>query len=313
MSQEASTQPDEKTMRLRYAGDCRRCGQALPAGTVAVYERTTKAVRCVTCSSEPEPEPSSEPELSSAGSSDSEPDAASELPALPVTDVLAGADELDPGRPGASARREHERRRANREARTRAAHPHLGGVILALSSEPQSTTAWATGAVGEEKLGARLNALASSTVRVLHDRRVPRSKANIDHIVVCPSGVFVVDAKRYQGRPELRVEGGIFRPRVETLLVGRRNCTKVVDGVLKQVELVTAALGAGRALPEVAVRGVLCFVEADWPLIGGSFRTRGVEVLWPKKLAKQLQLPGDLTEPEIEQVHRSLAAAFPPA
>lgn len=150
-------------------------------------------------------------------------------------------------------------------------------------------------------------------MRVLHDRRVPRSKANIDHIVVCPSGVFVIDAKRYQGRPELRVEGGILRPRSQTLLVGRRNCTKLVDGVLKQIELVTGALGASRALPEVAVRGVLCFVEADWPLIGGSFRTRGVEVLWPKKLAKQLQLPGDLTEPEIEQVHRSLAAAFLPA
>jgi hypothetical protein len=39
-------------------------------------------------------------------------------------------------------------------------------MIVALSSDPQSTTAWATGAAGEEKLGARLNGLASSTVRV---------------------------------------------------------------------------------------------------------------------------------------------------
>lgn len=302
MSQETTAQPDEKTMRLRYAGACRRCGQALPAGTVAVYERTTKTVRCVTC-----PE-----ESALAGSSDLGLVAASALPEPPAEETVASV-ELDPGQPGASARREHERRRANREARTRAAHPHLGGVILALRSDPQSTTAWATGAVGEEKLGARLNALESPTLRVVHDRRIPRSKANIDHIAVCPSGVFVIDAKRYQGRPELRIEGGIFRPRVETLLVGRRNCTKLVDGVLKQVELVTAALQDDPELPEVAVLGVLCFVEADWPLIGGSFSTRGVEVLWPKKLAKQLQLPGDLTEPEIEQVHRSLAAAFPPA
>ncbi len=186
-------------------------------------------------------------------------------------------------------------------------------MILALSSDPQSTTAWATGAVGEEKLGARLNELASSTVRVLHDRRIPRTKANIDHLVVCPGGVYVVDAKRYQGRPQLRVEGGILRPRVETLLVGRRNCTKLVDGVLHQVDLVTAALAADPALGDVPVRGALCFVEADWPLVGGSFSTRGVEVLWPKRLAKQLQLPGVLGESEIEQVHRSLAAAFPPA
>lgn len=57
----------------------------------------------------------------------------------------------DPGLPGASARREHERRRASREAKVRAAHPRLGWMILALSSDPQSTTAWATGAVGEER------------------------------------------------------------------------------------------------------------------------------------------------------------------
>ena len=108
-------------------------------------------------------------------------------------------------------------------------------------------------------------------MRVLHDRRIPRTRANIDHIVVCTSGVFVIDAKKYEGRPQLRVEGGILRSRVETLLVGRRNCTKLVDGVLKQVELVTAALQADPDLPEVSMRGRLCFVEADWPLIGGSF------------------------------------------
>lgn len=77
--------------------------------------------------------------------------------------------------------------------------------------------------------------------------------------------------------------------------------------------MVSAALDADPALPDVSVHGMLRFVEAEWPLIGGSFSTRGVEVLWPKKLAKQLQLPGDLAEPKIAQVHRSVAAAFPPA
>ena len=304
MSQGAAARPDEKAMRLRYAGACRQCGRALPVRTLAVYERSTKTVRCVTCPLKPDPSSGelSDPALDPA-SVQSEPPAAD--PAAPV--------EPDPGQPGASARREHERRRANREEKIRAAHPRLGGMILALSSDPQSTTTWATGAVGEEKLGARLNDLASSTVRVLHDRRIPRTTANIDHIVVCPSGVFVIDAKKYQGRPQLRVEGGIVRPRVETLLVGRRKCTKLVDGVLKQVELVTAALQAAPALPEVSVHGRLCFVEADWPLIGGSFSIRGVETVWPKKLVKQLQLPGGLAESEIEQVHGSLAAAFPPA
>ena len=38
---------DEKRMRLRYAGACRVCGVELPAKVEAIYERTTKTVRCV--------------------------------------------------------------------------------------------------------------------------------------------------------------------------------------------------------------------------------------------------------------------------
>ena len=38
---------DEKRMRLRYAGVCRICGTELPARAEAVYERTTKTVRCL--------------------------------------------------------------------------------------------------------------------------------------------------------------------------------------------------------------------------------------------------------------------------
>jgi len=28
----------------------------------------------------------------------------------------------------------------------------------------------------------------------------------------------------------------------------------------------------------------VCFIDADWPLVGGSFATADVAVLWPKKL-----------------------------
>jgi len=92
----------------------------------------------------------------------------------------------------------------------------------------RSTNAWELGAVGEERLGARIDSLPSAEIAVLNDRRIPRTKANIDHIVVTIAGIWVIDAKRYKGRPELRIDGGILRPRVEKLLVGRRDCTKPV-------------------------------------------------------------------------------------
>ncbi len=125
----------------------------------------------------------------------------------------------DHNAPGTSAQREYERRKANDEARTRAKWGKLGGLAVALSDEKQSTKAWSSGAAGEAAVGARLDGLASESIRVMHDRRIPRSKANIDHIVVTSGGAWVIDTKRYVGKaPEMLVEGGIIRPRVERVL-----------------------------------------------------------------------------------------------
>lgn len=270
-------------MRLRYAGVCRLCGIELPANVDAIYERTTKTVRCIECPTESE--------------------------SVEADRILEGEpDEVAPvhsGTAGSSARREYERRKIKDEERLRQKWGKLGGIAVALSDEKQTTTAWATGAVGEERIGARLDSLASESIAVLHDRRVPGSKANIDHIAITTAGIWVIDAKRYKGRPELKIEGGFLRPKAEKVLVGRRDCTKLVDGVLKQVDLVRYVVG------DVPVIGSLCFVEADWPLIGGAFATRGVQVLWPKRLAKLLvEAEGAV---EVLSVREALAAHFKPA
>ena len=86
--------------------------------------------------------------------------------------------------------------------------------------ETRNTKVWAQGAEGEERLGAVLD--ATEGIVALHDRRIPKSKANIDHLVVGPSGVFVVDAKNYSGIVERRHVGGWFRPD-ERLYVGGRD------------------------------------------------------------------------------------------
>lgn len=276
-----SEQPGEKRMRLRYAGTCRVCGAALDARTEAVYERATKTVRCLACS----------PSADAAGAPSAE-----------------RAPQVGSGTAGVSARREYERRRAKREERVRTRHPRLGGLILALSDDPQSTAAWDKGALGEERLGQRLDELASETLRLLHDRRIPGTRANIDHLAVTPTGVWVIDAKRYVAkRPTLRVEGGILRARVERLMVGSSDRTKLVDGVLKQVDLVRSLIDD--AMP---VAGVLCFVDADWPLVGGTFATRGVDVLWPRKLYPRLSVEGSHAA-AVAETHARLAGALPQA
>ena len=105
-------------MRLRYAGRCRMCERELAAKSDAIYERASRTVRCLTCVSGP----------------DVVGDGPHRAPdALPRT--------VDPGVPGASARREYERRHARREERIRTEHRRLGGLILAISADPQSTRA----------------------------------------------------------------------------------------------------------------------------------------------------------------------------
>jgi hypothetical protein len=218
----------------------------------------------------------------------------------------APASATSPGTAGASARREYERRKSQDEQRQRDKWGAFGGLAVAMSPERQRTKAWVQGAVGEERLGARLDSLISDDLAVLHDRRIPGTSANIDHLVVTRQGVWAVDAKRYKGRPERRIEGGILRPRVERLFVGRRDCTKLVDGVLKQVNRVH------EAVPGVAVTGAICFVDADWPLVGRSFVTQNVHVLWPKKLLKSLANKS-VGNVDVSTLCRLLAKQFPSA
>lgn len=304
-----------KKMKLRYAGTCRDCGSALAAGQIAMYFSADKHVECMSCFDPPAAQ-SGAPMVADQGSS-AQPTRAITGDVAPAADPAPVATEstadVVSGTAGASARREHQRRVAKREQRIRDQHPHLGGLILAVTDEPQSTQAWQRGAVGEEKLARSLDALTERGARVLHDRRIPGSRANIDHILIAPAGVFVIDAKRYKGRPHLRVEGGILRPRVETLMVGSRDCTKLITRIDKQVGLVTAALPPAAAAGGPSVRGMLCFVDADWPLVGGAFTTMGIDILWPKKIAEQALATATLTSQEIVDVHAALAAHFPTA
>ncbi|GAB3488088.1 nuclease-related domain-containing protein [Flexivirga lutea] len=205
---------------------------------------------------------------------------------------------------GQSAQREYERRRQLRRERV-ASRGRVAQVAAALTAEPQSTKAWERGAKGEELVGARLDHLRERSIGILHDRRIP-GRGNIDHLAVTTGGVWVIDSKRFKGRPERKVQGGLFRPRTERLTVGGRDRDRLVDGVLIQVDHVRRVLG------EIPVTGVLCFVSADWPLIGGSFVTRGIHVLPPRQLVRTIARSGT-GQLDVEATVRLLDRHFRPA
>src|SRR6266852_4043693 len=80
-------------------------------------------------------------------------------------------------------------------------------------------------------------------LKALHDRRVPHTRGNIDHILIAPAGVFVVDAKLYRGLIEVRDVGGIFKSD-KRLFVGSRDCSHVAQNMGWQVEAVVQAIAA---------------------------------------------------------------------
>lgn len=187
----------------------------------------------------------------------------------------------------------------------RARHPRIGAVILALQDAPQHERSWARGAGGEELVEQALGKHCAD-VPVLHDRRIPGSRANIDHIAVAASGVWVIDSKRYKGK--LQVLKPLFgKP---TLKVAGRDRAKLVDGLAKQVDLVTAAVSDTGL--DVAVHGCFCFVDTELPLFGTP-TISGFDIFGRRGLAKQLNASGALTPGGAATLAISLGQRFPAA
>ena len=226
------------------------------------------------------------------------------MPAVAEASLTA----LDRGQPGASLAREHERRKSNREAHTREAHPHIGGLLLALREPPQHETAFHRGEVGEKAVAASLEErTANGPTVLLHNRRMPGGRGDIDHLAVAPTGVFVIDAKDIKGK--VSIASPLFG--AEKLLISGRNRTKLIDGLDRQVAVVRAALD-NSGNPGVPVQGVLCFTKADLPLLG-TLKMRGHLLLYRKVLAKRLNADGQLQSDAIGALAHILVQALPPA
>ena len=274
-----------KVLRLRRAGRCCGCGTELVVGERAAWDGCTRTVRCLTCAELGSPEP-----------------------ATPKTHTPSSRGAGD------SAMREYERRSARRAQQIRSHHPLLGGLILALSQEPAHTRVWAQGASGERAVASKLDELVGDHLLVLHDRRMLRadgspSRANIDHLVIAASGVWVVDAKTHQGSLEVRRTGGLFAPRVEKLFINGRDKTSLVEGLHNQVSVVRAVLNQVEA--NVPVRGVLCFVGTELPWTGETMA--GVPLVGRRGLAKLVKKPGDLAPEDRAALASYLDARFVPA
>jgi hypothetical protein len=275
-----------KVMALRRDDSCSVCLTALRAGSRAQWDSVAKEVTCLACVGAAE---SLNPDLAAPASAEPPP--------------------IDIGDPGRSAREEYDRRHAKREAKLeeRWGTGRLSKVAKFLSDDPQTTKAWAAGAAGEERVAQVLHEALGDRAVLLHDRRVPGTRGNIDHLAIAASGVWVIDAKRYTGKVEQRDVGGWFKTDLR-LYVGGRDRTKTVKGLGWQVSAVTEALETD----EAQIYSALSFVGADWPLFFAKpLRLDGVWISWPKKLAEMIGAAGPLTTDDIDRIARHLSTRFP--
>jgi hypothetical protein len=96
------------------------------------------------------------------------------------------------------------------------------------------TAAWRRGARGERRTARALRKLVRQGWTVLHDVAVPGSRANGDHLLIGPPGVFLVDSKAWHGRITQAVNGAAWHnghPLDETIATVRWEAQQL-DGAL---------------------------------------------------------------------------------
>lgn len=162
---------------------------------------------------------------------------------------------------------------------------HVGILLFLLAVVAAVLLAWGgrrlnnflKGAKGEEWVAHEL-AFLGADYTVFNGLRLGGSSQNIDHVVIGPSGVFVVETKNWRGAVEFR-DGKLY--------AGGREPSRPP---LRQVKQATAELlewmvevGCG----EMPVKSVLCFVGTRLP--EEVMNVNGVIVCRGERLAEVLQ------------------------
>jgi hypothetical protein len=188
---------------------------------------------------------------------------------------------------------------------------HAAAVAEEMAGRDAAAT-WGKGSQGESRIAAFVAREVGDAVIPLHDRLIPGTRGNIDHIFVAATGVWVVDPKAYKGKLEKREIGPLWR-RENQVYVGGRNRSGLAKGVEKQVAAVVAALKPDTMLAGTDVHAALCFLDSEWGLLDFPFQVGNVWVLHPRALRKRLERGGPVSRDAMQRIARRLDLSLPPA
>lgn len=156
---------------------------------------------------------------------------------------------------------------------------------------------WQAGAVGEQRTATRLAPLSGEGWTVLHDRALPGSRANLDHLLVSPRGVVIVpDTKRWSARHRVRVVDG-------RLLHGDRDVTDRLCGIRHEAATVRRLLGVP-VVPLVLMDGA--------PVDGGEQQLDGIRIVPADRALAVIRGCGHASGTRTSDLAARAARLFPP-
>lgn len=82
----------------------------------------------------------------------------------------------------------------------------IGGSAALREAQLRRDRNWLKGAAGEYLMDQSLHRRLNKDAVILTDRAIPGTKSNIDHVVIAPSGVWIIDSKKWKGKIEYKAE-----------------------------------------------------------------------------------------------------------
>jgi Nuclease-related domain len=160
----------------------------------------------------------------------------------------------------------------------------------------EQVTAWQRGAAGERRTARLLGRLTRDGYVVFHDLAVPGSDANVDHLVIGPSGVFVIDSKQWTGSVRQGLDGLAWH--------NHYPLDRTLETVRWEAETVGGLLGT-RAAAVVCVHGAHVY--------GGGLEVQGVAIVPPHLLRGALGFEGVLSDAEVTLLTTTARTSLRPA
>jgi Nuclease-related domain len=188
---------------------------------------------------------------------------------------------------------------------TQAGLPHGGLVGLAVAAlvgwrlrfrPSEQARTWQRGAEGERHTARLLNRLTRDGFVVFHDLAVPDSLANVDHLAIGPTGVFVIDSKQWTGSVQQGADGLAWH--------NHYRLDRTLEAVCWEAQMVGRLLGAPTA-------ALVCVHGAH--VHGGGLDAQGVAIVPAHLLRSAIGYDQVLSDAEVALLATTAWTSLRPA